>query len=368
LARSFWTRGNIDDFRRAANAAIETLGLSQEELDSLLRKHVSTVDESELPSQRTIDRFRKGQTKKIKKTDHLAFLLHALATEASSHGNLTFRDKQGLEPLIAIQKRFRSDPSTSTLGGTDEFRETPKLRSNVDQKIILDALLANMNLPSIASSSAASSFIERDKNSASFLLYRFSGTPGKVVKSYLVVKKSRDAFPMTTFAIFREVEGSGRRVSRGVVLSFKDEIALLGQSESGSSAKLLTLGKTHSPRDVYSGLLLTNDPDDGALAARVLAIRTDSSDHIEAKTGTYSVAAIIEEIGEEKIRLIRNKIRFIAEGRFQNKIGIQLEQREMVRHVDKVLFGENELLLDGKTFNPADDYHYTFNSALRPRD
>lgn len=114
--------------------------------------------------------------------------------------------------------------------------------------------------------------------------YRFAADPGYIQKSFTVVKRPSPELPVVTFWNFVDHPG-GQRRSSGIVLPLAQQTVFLGQSDNGSYSKLMVIRNTVVPQDVYRGLLISDEPDEDAVAARFIMKATEISDSRETNTG-----------------------------------------------------------------------------------
>tara|TARA_R110002110_G_scaffold415168_1_gene648240 strand:- start:5795 stop:6655 length:861 start_codon:yes stop_codon:yes gene_type:complete len=200
-----------------------------------------------------------------------------------------------------------------------------------------------------------------------FDTFRFSAEPGKIQKSFTVVKGPSDDLPLVTFRNFVRHD-AGERRSSGIVLPLSQQTVMLGQSDSGSYAKVLVIRKS-LPQDLYRGLLISDEPDEEAVASRFMMKRSKFSDSRETITGKISLQD--SGLTPQEVDDIRNKIPFSLEDEVHNAQGRMLTQDEVVQLVGTLMQdvdGFPKLTIrDDELFNPAADKFYTFNAALKRR-
>lgn len=202
-----------------------------------------------------------------------------------------------------------------------------------------------------------------------FITYRFTAIAGVVQKSFTVVKKGSPLFPVVTFANFLDFDGS-TRVSRGMVLPFREQVAFVGSSDGGAALKAYAMKRSQNPRKYYSGLLLTTDPLGSHVAARFVMEETDKTNHDEISPFQIQVEHLEEE-NPKIVADIRNTINFRMEKKLYDINKEQIDQSRMVSIIDSAVHESDRYkMLDeyGKIFNPATSNNYTFNSALKDRD
>ncbi|MEM8862826.1 MAG: hypothetical protein AAGD96_31330, partial [Chloroflexota bacterium] len=116
----------------------------------------------------------------------------------------------------------------------------------------------------------------------------------------------------------------------------------------------------------YLGLMSTTEADGTIVSAKMFFTISAFDHHKEAKSQDYS----LEELNSDesaKLDKIRNRIVFKLEEDLFGENGQKIEQDEISRIIDRYVVDNNKIKIstkDGKPFNPADDKHYTFNSAL----
>lgn len=358
----FWTTGNINKFRDAMEKTISTLNVTGEKLDAILRKHV--LQSKSVPSDRTVGRIRNGKTKRPK-VENLELLLRSLVAEISHNTHMSDSDRENIKPMIEFFSLFEKYIEDNK-GNKDKPTENKsKVRTDDEQKSVLDAWLANLYLPRSASVDAASLFLSKGKKVAHFLTYRFAADSGEIVKSFTVIHRVVDTVPMTIFKNYRDMDESSTRISQGLVLCFKNEVVCFGQSENGSAAKTLMFNKINGMRDTYTGLLTTHDSDEGGIAARFIMKRTTISNHRDAKTKIYNIDQLAEELSEKELNSIRNGIDFSYNSEICNNAGDIITEKRIEKHIDNLLTEENALTInDGEPFNPLEKDQLNYNAAL----
>jgi hypothetical protein len=201
-----------------------------------------------------------------------------------------------------------------------------------------------------------------------FHTYRFAADPGYIQKSFTVVKRPSPELPVVTFRNFVDHPG-GQRRSSGIVLPLAQQTVFLGQSDNGSYSKLMVIRNTVVPQDVYRGLLISDEPDEDAVAARFIMKATDVSDSRETNTGKL----LLKDSGldSKDIDSIRNRVPFILEDEVHNEHGKLLSQDEIVQRVGYLMQDSEGFpkltIREDELFNPAADKFYTFNAALKRR-
>lgn len=213
----------------------------------------------------------------------------------------------------------------------------------------------------------AQRFFKDNGRFAYFDTYRFSADPGYIQKSFTVIIRGTDEFPAVTFRNFVDHVGSQRR-SSGIVLPFSQQTAFFGHSDNGSFSKVMVF-RNRLPQNLYRGLLISDEPDDDAVAARVLMKKSDVSDSRETNLG--KVHPSDTDLTVDEVEGIRNKVPFVLEDPVKNEQGRTLDQDEIVQHIGSLMQnieGRPRMTIkDGELFNPASDKFYTFNSALKRR-
>lgn len=239
--------------------------------------------------------------------------------------------------------------------------------SKSDRRKDIAKFFAAFSRPSTASSSVEKKFFRsEDEDKVFFITYRFSATPTILQRSFTVIHRATSELPLVRFSNFIGDAKSPRR-SGGVAINFENEVVFLGHTDLGGSIKVLSFSNARRPSDHYHGLLMTNDPDDGSLASRFLMVRTSISNHAFANTGPVSITDLKEDLDKKWIERLRNKVRFELEEPVLDSTGAPVTQKDMVNLVGRRLYdGAEPMLKDSKGFfNPADDLHYTYNSALK---
>lgn len=251
--------------------------------------------------------------------------------------------------------------------GGEQYRPlTIERRSKEDRRKDIVKFLAAFSRPSSASSMVERKFFaQHDPDRIYFLTYRFSATPGILQRSFTVLHRPKPDTPIVRFTNFIGEAESPRR-SDGLAIGFENEIIFLGHTDFGGSLKVLSFSNAKRPVNCYHGLLLTNDPDDGSLTSRFLMVRTKIANHVDAQTGPVGIADLKLSLEKKWIDRLRNRIRFELEDSIFDAEGNVVEQKDMVALVERRLVeGSKPLLRFVKgSFNPADDRHYTYNSAL----
>ncbi|MGR9154634.1 hypothetical protein ACU8L5_36065 (plasmid) [Rhizobium leguminosarum] len=216
-----------------------------------------------------------------------------------------------------------------------------------------------------------------------FETYRFSKKAGYVDKSYTVIN-SPTKVPEKEYVDFKNFYAYSRgnqRRTRGMVLQFKHGTYLLGVINDGAALKVLYINDADRMAQTWKGGALSTDGTHGVLAGRIVMCRTNAPDsnqldkYERLPVGVHPLQAIIDkkELSDDELDFLRNRIEFMAERKL--KIWRDGEyhpctQEEMVQETRRRLQVDNKPLFifddgDGATpFNPAEDLHYTFNSAL----
>lgn len=209
--------------------------------------------------------------------------------------------------------------------------------------------------------------------------YRFSTTPGRVDKSFTLLSLIVvDGLPVVTFNnFFDDGRGVARRTD-GVALGFQRGVYLVGTIETGEAAKVIGLTYASVNQKVLRGGVMTTNNAGKMLLSKVLLKQTNVADSRvlsemgRATIGSHARIDLIDELDEDDIESIRNRLDFALEEPISRKTKagyVSCTQAEMVDIVNqKLRFGESPLFKYANrddAFNPADDAHYTFNSALR---
>ena len=385
MASHFWTAERIDALRQAVANFQMTTKLSNEAFVALVDRHVETSQHGRLIS-RTVGRFVKGDTEKPS-SENLVLILVGLAGSIVNsdpkpaekefelsvlrlyHAYLISRGSSDTDDVDdAIKRRggeLSSRHSSTEIPDTSRNRELIRHRPINERKWELDLFLNYLDLDQDASASVAKRFFRGEERRCFFDTYRFSATKGRITKSFTMLARLDPVLPMVRFANFLDDDGH-LRVARGICLRFHDEVAFIGNLDSGSSLKVMTFENARTPVDLFRGILVTSDSREGSLASRFIMKRTDSTDHTMANTGGREIECFREELNAEEINLLRNRIDFSLEDELQDKQGGKVSQEQMVHLAGQIGLKKKKT---GNPFNPALDKDYTFNSALlrKPR-
>lgn len=369
---------------------IDLLSLTYPGMVEAINLNVERKDGKEdVVEQRTIRRFIEGSHKT--EADNISAILMGLSEAILQRRGMLQQDIDGCVPLIKmygdlltykgesehVKERissFLAKSSTVLSSSDDEVKVDGDHRplpvqpiSKGDRRKDIAKFFAAFARPSTASSSVEKKFFRsEDEDKVFFITYRFSATPTILQRSFTVIHRSTSELPLVRFSNFIGDAKSPRR-SGGVAINFENEVVFLGHTDLGGSIKVLSFSNARRPSDHYHGLLMTNDPDDGSLASRFLMVRTSISNHALAQTGPVSIAELKESLDKKWIERLRNKVRFELEEPVLDSSGTPVTQKDIVNLVGRRLYdGADPMLKDSKGFfNPADDLHYTYNSALK---
>lgn len=386
----FWTTARRDDFRVALVKMMDLLSLTYPGMVEAINLNVERKDGKEdVVEQRTIRRFIEGSHKT--EADNISAILMGLSEAILQRRGMLQHDIDGCVPLIKmygdlliykgesehVKERISSflAKSSAILSSNDkeveldgDHRPLPvQPISKSDRRKDIAKFFAAFSRPSTASSSVEKKFFRsQDEDKVFFITYRFSATPTVLQRSFTVIHRATSEVPLVRFSNFIGDAKSPRR-SGGVAINFENEVVFLGHTDLGGSIKVLSFSNARRPSDHYHGLLMTNDPDDGSLASRFLMVRTSISNHALAKTGPVSITELKENLEKKWIERLRNKVRFELEEPVLDSSGTPVTQKDIVNLVGRRLYdGAEPMLKDSKGFfNPADDLHYTYNSALK---
>jgi hypothetical protein len=369
----FWTEGNIEELSEALGVAMDVLHLGAKGVVNLVRRHVGISDKNPIDpvEQRFIIRVRNRETKRPRDTNKLSMLLTALGKELLVMRSLNESDTRKLSNFFRLHKRFMDFKPLVYSSKTQiisEKSDISALTQNDDAKI-LDVFLAYFSLPRDSSSATAEYFLLADQHEAHFETYRFSAISGKIIKSFTVVMRAKNGLPMTLFSNFRELGPSMTKYSTGVCLSMQKEVVFFGHSDAGSAAKIFTFNAASKRSDLFTGMLSAHEPQEGSIAARFIMKRSRFKHHLDCSTGSFDMNLMKSQLNDSEIDLIRNKVKFKLERPIFDSKNSPISQKAMVSHIDRLLVGDNFIQDEmQEAFNPADDFHYTYNSALRFKD
>lgn len=386
----FWTTTRRDAFRAILIDVIDRFSLTYPGMVEAINLSVERNDgKEEVLDQRTIRRFIENKNKT--EPDNISAILMGVAETILERQGMLQEDIDGCVPLIEmyanlqmykgaggdisepttlfLSKRSSISPQREAIDDADgEYRPLPiQPRNKADRRKDIVKFLAAFSRPSTASSSVEKKFFRsEDADKVFFITYRFSATPGILQRSFTVIHRPKDDTPLVRFSNFIGEAKSPRR-SGGIAINFDNEVVFLGHTDVGGSIKILSFSNASRPSDRYHGLLMTNDPEDGSLASRFLMVRTDISNHAFAQTGPVAISEIKGVLEKKWIERLRNRIRFELEEPVLDLKNEPVSQKDIVALVGRRLFeGTDPMLKDSKGFfNPADDLHYTFNSALK---
>jgi hypothetical protein len=206
----------------------------------------------------------------------------------------------------------------------------------------------------------------REVEQAQFICYRYSSSPGYIVKSFTVVRPPGEDAPVGTFSNFyNDRDGNPTSRTTGVILSFHRAIYLIGEIDNGAALKIVAFPKLSGVSNTITGLLLTQRRNGKHASGRMVFKRTNIKHSDDADICEAPVNDLANEIEPFKSKL-RNSIDFeLDEPVIFNGVGV-LSQDDMVAKVGetfrgKMFIGEGEQKRD---FNPAHRTHYTYNAAL----
>jgi len=374
---SFWTKGRRDQFRTVLRDAFEVMEIGPDDVDTYVRRHAPKYGLAPVVGKRTIERFLAGKVKT--RAASLSAALIGLAEDCLEQDNLPPSDKTRLEPLFEFFALFEPEleqmrEAPAALPGYVGASRSMYTRENI--AAVTDVMLAYLHLPSDASQSCETAFFNQsDPQRVYFKTYRYTGQEQQVQKSFTIIHRPTEIIPVTRFSNYFDFDGRPR-MSSGVALRFGKEIFFFGQTDKGTSAKSLVFNHIAAPQDRYTGLVLTNEPDGGAVSARFVMQKTDVEHHRQTTTGCFDLNDTNIELDDTDKERLRNRTSFNLEQKLVDAQGAIVSQKAMVVRLEEMLaLGSlpdgrklSLFLEDGTPFNPADHVHYTFNSALKIRD
>jgi len=359
----FWSLDRIKIFMESFPLAVGRLNWSPEDVPGvLLALADEELNEDIIPSEETCRRIiKKGHTPRkwfltgllIGVVKHIKGMGDVDPKNVAEYGNLVSLFDSLQEHFIS--KKYKNPEKKRKRNRVDESLDLISVFLGVDNKLFADI--------------ESKLFIDSDESNIYFDSYRFSSTPGYVKKSFTVLHRPTEIIPLVRFANF--IEHKGRiREARGVVVPFRNQLALIGHADKGKGIKLVVIEDTEGPQNEYHGLLNTIEPDGTPVAARILFSKSPHMNHTDAGAREYKVTEL-SKLEIEKIESIRNRMWFTIEKELYSEKGEVLEQRDIVHMIDRYLHDGKKYKIvdkDGKPFNPAHHDYYTFNSALKLRE
>lgn len=210
---------------------------------------------------------------------------------------------------------------------------------------------------------------ETDKTG--FLTYRYSTTPGNIIRTFTLVTPMSTEYPFCWFQNFyRYPERQLIRDCSGVVVKLGNAIYMLGMLPPHEGFKLLVLPCSAGQAGRLSGLIATANNGGTPLMARVGLERVEATRLQmlvpEQMPGIlqYPVAKGARP-DDEILWRIRNHIKFEVGGDIVLHAKSGREKITAARMKDIVEKRCRGMFTLGKVpFNPADHIHYPFNQAL----
>ncbi|HEX4293406.1 MAG TPA: hypothetical protein VHZ29_04670 [Rhizomicrobium sp.] len=337
-------------------------------------RYALKLDPTFIPSSRTIDRLNEGQ-KGIRSCRHVTGAFLTMTSILASRAELPDDMTELLPRFAAVMAELQE-----ILGEQFPKCDSSKLllASKVQPKApppILDMLYEYLNVtvaqfremtkeffPDISYDSLPA--IQQEKH---YNMYRFHSDPGRVVKTFTVIKSPTQSRPFCMFSNFfvnKDIEKPRR--SNGIIIPARKYMYFIGGLKSGAGLKIMVTERNEHLDGSYHGLVTTFDETDAIVAARTLIVPTAAADHKDAKAGIYSMREIDAEI-RSRLDEIRNHIPFELEQTLKWE-GKNIKQEQMVGLVSEQLGGAVNPKLTGENgdaFNPADEEYYTFNAALK---
>lgn len=367
---AFWTDGRTERFRDLAPAAMSTLGLVPAVFDESgsCRLFVDGAfgPDVRAGSSATYRRWvKQGQVPGKAALSGMLFGLGKLISQPSRQDEL--EGSRDLAELKELFEKFLAEGQYVRTGkaavpGPSESMPTAPVAS------VLALLGRGLAIGSTFGVEADTRFFyDDDGQEIHFDIFRFSSKPGFLQRSFTAMHRSTTDLPACRFNNFFRFRGQDRE-ARGVVLPFRNYSLFLGHSDTGRAPKLMVVPNS-PPQDSYEGLLISDDRDDGLLAARFLMRRSEFRHSSEVQSGKLS----IEDAGlsKEELDSIRNEVKFGLEEDVYDESEEALPDSVMVERVGQLINppGEPARLKykNGDPFNPAAHRHYTFNSALKRR-
>lgn len=371
-ARDFWSEDRVQSFSRAFKGAMAAARVRVEDFDNLKDRAISTKSKKKdhWGSKSSAERLLAGG--KLQSTT----LTGILITIGTKINQTTSFDRGYDDDLKLVRDLYETWIIENSAKKTGDQSEEPDLRDATAIRNSIDTLGAYLSLKDDLPELGEKIFFRRDDpDQIHFLTFRFASSPGFIQRSFTVIHRPSKSLPVTRFANYYDHDGRVRH-SHGPVLPFGKQVLLLGQSDNGEAPKVLSVVES-KPQNIYSGLLLSYEPDRDMVASRFLMIRTtDISHHEKADTGVRPISQ--SGLTDSQIDRIRNRIPFVLEKGVEDDRGHEIEQADMVALVLSLLFEKGEdgnHLLNMKStakrkpvFNPADHKHYTFNAALKQAD
>jgi hypothetical protein len=388
----FWTDERRGEFRAIFLQVKKKFSLTYPGMVQAINLNVERKNgDGDVIDPRTIMRFKSDQ--KETEPDNLSLILMGISETILQRQGMLIDEIECSLPLIRmyvdllhykgesdVEERVRhffdkvpADlvPSRAAVESDEDYRPLPfRPVTKAGRRRDIVKFLAAFSRKSNGSSSVEKKFFRNgDPDKIYFITYRFSATPSILQRSFTVIHRPTSDVPLVRFSNFFGDADAPRR-SGGIGINFDHEVVFLGHSDLGGSIKVLSFSEIRKPKDQYFGLLMTNDPEGGSLASRFLMIRTSTSNHVDAQTGPVEISELKKQIGVDLTDRLRNKVKFGLEEPVIDTEGRTVSQRDMVTLVGRRLYDDEVPMLRDSSgfFNPADDFHYTFNSALKRDD
>lgn len=208
-----------------------------------------------------------------------------------------------------------------------------------------------------------------------FETYRFAVQPGFVDKSFTVINSPSLTKDFVDFKNFYREETDDERRTSGIALHFQHGTFLLGVIGDGDALKTIYLSNAGATRKSFKGGTMSTSGSK-IISGRLLMKETVVSDsRMLSEAGRLAIGThALRDVGPElggMVETLRNRIGFNVERPIMMKRKTDYElvgQADMVAATNTALRdGTKPIFIfedDGQPFNPAEDRHYTFNSAL----
>jgi hypothetical protein len=206
---------------------------------------------------------------------------------------------------------------------------------------------------------------------AAFVTYRYSSSPGNVVRTFTVVTPPSSRYPFCWFQNFYRY--SDRQLSRdcsGIAVKLGSAVYLFGTLPPHDGIKLIVLPYAAGKAQILSGLITTCNNNGAPLMSRVVLERSAVSRIEQLKKNekpdilSYPIPKHLQP-SREVLWRIRNHVKFEIgnEIEWRSSDGIErVTAQKMIDSVGKLCDGQ--FTLGDEPFNPADHIHYPFNQAL----
>ena len=205
-----------------------------------------------------------------------------------------------------------------------------------------------------------------------FVTYRYSASAGNIIRTFTVVTPPSAAYPFCWFQNFyRYQDRKVARDSHGVVVRLGGNNWFLGILPPRDGIKVMIFPSAPGDAGLYSGLVASANNEGAPLMSRVVLERSSYSTveqlPVDLMPSLLSFPlSEAERPRKEILERMRNHIEFRlgAEITHHSSSGDKMitatEMKKIVAEMCQGCFS-----LYGRSFNPAEHFHYPFNQALK---